>query len=286
MTRIPISTQRRRRPDAPLPSDIRALNWLTALCLLAFTVLVLWSGWALLVRSSHFAVRSVALVTPLERASLVEVQALAAPRMRGNFFDIDIGAAKAAVESVPWVRRASVRRVWPNTLEVSLEEHRAVAYWQGDEGDEQLVNEYGEVFDANLGEVGEATLPTLEGPRHASRHMLVLHLKLAPMMKHIDGSIEVLRVSRRGSWQVVLEDGAEIDLGRGKDFSDFHELLARTDRFVRTFAEVSDKHGKAGFKRADLRYPQGYALQLNNDGEAAKAQQAFVATRNLIEGRR
>jgi cell division protein FtsQ len=262
MTRIPINTQRRRRPDAPLPMDIRAMNLLTLVCGVAAVLLSVWTMWSVLKRSPHFAVQSIEVVTPLQRASLAQLRSLAAPRMAGNFFEIDVAAAKAAFESVPWVRRAHVRRMWPNALEVSLEEHRAVAYWEDDQGDEQLVNEYGEVFDANMGEVDDAVLPTLEGPVGTSKTMLSLHQRLAPLMKQIDSRIDVLRLSRRGSWQVVLDSGAEIELGRGPEIGDVAEVMVRTERFVRTFGEAAQRLGNAELKRADLRHPQGYALHM------------------------
>jgi len=84
------------------------------------------------------------------------IRANAAPLLAGNFYSVDLQQGRAAFETVPWVRHAVVRRVWPDRLSVKLEEHRAAALWEGggeDSSGDRLVNSFGEVFQANLGDV-------------------------------------------------------------------------------------------------------------------------------------
>ena len=114
-----------------------------------------------------FPIRGIQLDGDLARNSVPTIRANAAPRLAGNFFSVDLQAGRAAFESVPWVRRAVVRRVWPDRLAVQLEEHRAAALWEGAEADrnaDRLVNAYGEVFEANVGDVEDERLPSLAGP--------------------------------------------------------------------------------------------------------------------------
>lgn len=81
----------------------------------------------------------------------VTLRANVAPHLVGNFFTV--GCAREAFEQVPWVRRAQVRRVYPGSLRVELQDD-AVAYWGPDTGS-ALVNSQGEVFEANVGDVGK-----------------------------------------------------------------------------------------------------------------------------------
>jgi len=81
--------------------------------------------------------------------------------VRGNFFTVDMDATRAAFRKLPWVRNASVRRVWPQSLEVTLEEHVVLARW----GSTALVNTHGEVFNAASAD----KLPIFEGPAESSR---------------------------------------------------------------------------------------------------------------------
>ena len=125
----------------PLPGDVRLMNAVaggvfTLALLAALAAGVLW-----LARSPAFEIRAIRIEGELQRISAETLRANAAPRLAGNFFSADLGTARAAFEAVPWVRRATVRRIWPDRLLVQLEEHRASALWQAEERDDRLVNQ-------------------------------------------------------------------------------------------------------------------------------------------------
>ncbi len=246
----------------PLPGDIRLMNAtaavLAALGGVALVVLaVLWAA-----HRPVFAVKAIRIDGDLAHNSVLTIRANAAPRLAGNFFTLDLAAGRRAFEAVPWVRQASVKRVWPNRLAVQLEEHRAAALWvdaaRGDEASDKLVNSYGEVFEANLGDVEDEALPTLRGPEGSSRRMLVLLARLEPEFAPLDARIETLDLSGRGSWRVELDSGAAIELGRGSD----DEVVARTRRFVATLPELRQRFQQRPLLGADLRHRDGYALRL------------------------
>lgn len=250
-------------PDA-LPLDVRLMNAAAALVFGATLLALLWGAVKWATRSPVFTVRAIALEATLERAHLATVRANAIPRLAGNFFSIDLDASRAAFESVPWVRRAIVRRVWPNKLAVSLEEHQAAALWQGgDRRGERLVNTFGEVFEANVGDVEDEGLPTLAGPDERSAQMLLMLRQLSTALAPMQQEVQTLRLTSRGSWRVELAGGARLELGRGSD----EEVAQRVGRFVRTFAQAAGRFGASdGTPRAliaaDLRHPDGYALRL------------------------
>ncbi len=263
MARVDVRVKAKTRADVPaLPGDVHMMNMAAALVLLIALGVLASGAWAAVKTSRSFALRTIEVANPLTRTSLSSLRAVAAPRVAGNFFSLDMDKARAAFESVPWVRRANVRRVWPSGLEVTIEEHRAAAFWDGGDGDDRLVNEYGEVFDANLAEVEDDGLPLLGGPEGTSRQVLTLHQRLQPLFAKLDTHIETLRVSRRGSWQAELNSGAVLELGRGSESGDTADVVARTARFVRTFAEVSTRFGNPDLKHVDMRHLNGYAIEL------------------------
>src|SRR5690606_18435814 len=94
--------------------------------------------------------------------SVPSVQAtVAGSRLTGNFFAINLDKVRTVIETAPWVRRAQVRRVWPNALLVQIEEQQPLALWNED----QMINTWGEAFSANQGELpDEYRLPQLSGP--------------------------------------------------------------------------------------------------------------------------
>ncbi len=252
---------RRAAPSArvePMPGDVRLMN-VTAV-VLALVAGLLLAGAALLwlARQPLFAIRVITVDGDVGRNSVSTIRANAAPRLAGNFLTLDLASVRRAFESVPWVRHAVVQKVWPNRLRVRLEEHRPVALWGGGEpGSEKLVNSFGEVFEANVGDVEDETLPTLEGPDGTSAHVLAMHDKLSRPFALLAARVEALQLSGRGSWQATLDNGAVVEIGRGSD----EEAVARTARFVSTVRQVTSRYQRP-LEYADLRHTDGYAVRL------------------------
>jgi cell division protein FtsQ len=250
------------RAAVALPADIRLMNAVAVgvFVLGALVLLAALVGWA--VRAPLFTLRAIVLDGDLTRSNLATVRANALPQLAGNFFSFDLARGRAAFESVPWVRRAVVRRVWPNRLAVTLEEHRVAALWQGEAGNERLVNSHGEVFEVNLGDVEDEALITLAGPEGSAAQVLAMQRRLADTLASLDDRIELLKLTSRGSWRAELDSKAELELGRGSE----DEVVARAARFARTLAQATQRFADAGGARAllaaDLRHPDGYALRL------------------------
>lgn len=244
-----------------MPQDVRWMNAASAALAGLALAVVLASGLVKLSRLPFFNIQHLQIDGELQRNNLATVRANALPHLSGGFFNQDLFKARDAFEAVPWVRRAVVRRVWPNQLRVTLEEHRPAAYWHHEDRDDQLVNTFGEVFDANLGDVEDEPLPTLSAPAHPTpdqaRVMLDMLRRLQPLVTPLQSEIDTLRLTDRGSWSMELDSGADIELGRGA----IDEVADRLQRFVRTVPELHRQY-PAPLVHADLRYPEGYAVRL------------------------
>jgi cell division protein FtsQ len=261
-------------PASAMPVDVRLMN---AIAMVVFTlalVALLAAGLAWAARRPQFQFGDVRLEGDLQRNSVTTVRANAMPHIAGNFFTMDLARTRAAFEQVPWVRHAVVRRVWPNRLVVSLEEHQPVALWEGDENSDKMVNSHGEVFEANVGDVEDDSLPQFAGPDGTSSQVLDMYRRLQPMFTGLETEVTALRLSGRGSWKIDLDDGATVELGRGTQ----DEVVERTTRFVRTLPQVLHKF-HAPLESADLRHAEGYAVKLKGLSVAADAKQPQQATR-------
>jgi cell division protein FtsQ len=241
----------------PLPADVRLMNAVASTVFVLAGVGALVGGVLWLMRSPLFPIRGIALDGDLARNSVPTIRANAAPRLAGNFYSVDLQAARRAFEAVPWVRRAVVRRVWPDRLAVRLEEHRPVALWEGEDGIDKLVNSFGEVFEANIGDVEDDGLPTFTGPDGSSAAMLSLYRRVQPVLAALELNVASLHLSGRGSWRVELDNEAAIELGRGSE----DEVVARTERFARTYSQVAGRWQQP-LLYADLRHADGYAVRL------------------------
>lgn len=261
------TTTRAAAPAAhtALPADVRLMNGVASVVFVLAAFAALAAGVAWLMRSSLFPIRVIQLDGDLLRNSVPTIRANAAPLLAGNFFSIDLQQGRTAFEQVPWVRRAVVRRVWPDRLAVRLEEHRVVALWETEDGDSHLVNSFGEVFEANVGDVEDDSLPVFSGPEGSAAAMLALHERLVPVLAGLGLEVMRMRLSGRGSYRLELDNGAGLELGRGSE----GELVARTERFARTFAQVAAKWNNRPLEYADLRHVDGYAVRLRGVSTAA-----------------
>jgi cell division protein FtsQ len=246
-------------PEAvQLPGDIALMNITAAVFATIGAIALVATLLFAFVRQPVFALRSIRIDGDVARNSVSTIRANVASRLAGNFFTLDLAAGRRAFESVPWVRKATVNRVWPNRLEVRLEEHRPVALWTDENtAADKLVNSFGEVFEANLGDVEDDGLPTLQGPDGSSAHVLAMHGRLQAVLAAIGARIDTLALSARGSWRAELDSGAELQLGRGDDDA----VIERTQRFVGTLTQVLSRYQRP-LEYADLRHHDGYAVRL------------------------
>ncbi len=171
--------------------------------------------------------------------------------MEGSMLRTDLNQVKAAVRQVEWVRDAEVRRRFPATLEIRIEEHLPFARWQlaGDTEQSLLVNSLGDVFEAELDE----TLPVLSGPQGTSREVMANYIAFRMRLAAIQQLPLEVRLSPRRAWQLKLDNGSTLDLGR----SDAEVRLAR---YVRAFPNIAAL--QAANARIDLRYQTGLAVRV------------------------
>ncbi|HSB23798.1 MAG TPA: cell division protein FtsQ/DivIB [Burkholderiaceae bacterium] len=250
---------RAANPTLPaLPFDVRLaqVGANVLLTLLAVALVAAVAAW--LARLPAFELRGITVEGDLEHNSPLTMRAIVAPKLTGSFLSLDLARARDAFESVPWVRRATVRRVWPDRLAVHLEEHRVAALWNPDTDDEALVNTHGEVFEANLGDVEDEPLPRLAGPAGSAARVLAMFQTLVPVMRPLGSPIESLLLTRHGTWRAKLESGVAIELGRGEA----DQVAARAARFVRTLPQVMASYPQRPLLSVDLRHTDGYALRL------------------------
>ncbi|MET4579575.1 cell division protein FtsQ/DivIB [Ottowia thiooxydans] len=242
----------------PLPLDVRLMNLTTSILVTALLLVCLAAGLWWVMRNPAFAIGRITVEGDTAHNSAASLRANVAPRLTGNFFTLDLDAARMAFQSAPWVRKAMVQRVFPDQLNVSLQEHVPVAIWGED--DNRLVNVQGEVFEAVADDDEEDSLPRLLGPEGRAPQILEMYRVLAPMLESLGQPVEELALEGRGNWRAELANGAVLELGQGSA----EELKARVTQFVSTVGSVAARHQRKAdaIEFADLRHTSGYALRL------------------------
>jgi len=220
-----------------------AAGFLVGVALLALSL----AGLHALLRSPLFPVREVLVAAPVAQVTRAELEAALDGRIAGNFFAVDVGAVRAAVEALPWVRRAAVRRVWPDRLEVAIEEHVALARW----GEGGLVNTFGERFPGRAGE----DLPLFVAPAGTEVELAQQYLRFAVALEPLGTSLERVVLSPRFAWQLRLGNGLHLMLGR-----DAGAAESRLRRFIGAYPDTLERL-EGRHRYVDLRYPNGFAVR-------------------------
>lgn len=200
-----------------------------------------------------FAVRDVNVTGSLSHVTRAQIEAVVHRELRGNFFTINLDASSKAFEKLPWVRQVRLRRQWPDRLDVTLEEHEAIARWGGD----GLVNSHGEVFAA----ASDARLPVFTGPIEVAPEIAAQYARIATALMPIGRQVAEIRVSDRRAWRVSLDDGMTLELGRER-------VAERVEKFVAAYA-VSIARLREAPRIVDLRYPNGFAVRVKSADNGA-----------------
>lgn len=204
----------------------------------------------------HFPVREVVVIHPLRELQRAEVERALSGVLQANFFGVGLDAIRASLERLPWARRASVRRVWPDRVEIAIEEHVPVAFLGQATG--RLLNSYGEIFVARISKPLPEPLPTLIGPSGFLPEMLACFRQAVTLFRPIGRRPRMLYASPRLALQLTLDDGLIVELGRQQAKAPVEERLRRFAEFYPSILSV------AGGRPAvvDMRYPMGFALRL------------------------
>lgn len=230
-----------------------------------------------------FPLRAVELTDAPQRISPEELDRVVHEQVSGNFFTVDLEHTREVFEQLPWVRKVSVRRKFPWSLQVEVEEQAALASWNGN----ALVNTHGEVFNARCERVmpeaaqrpdgvrvsggvppagtsgtrrpppcgeTEQMLPAFIGQPGSAAQMTQMYGELNAVLQPMQQQIVQISMSPRFAWQVELENGMVLELGR-------EQMQERLTRFVEVYSYSLAAMGKM-VRHVDLRYRNGFTAYL------------------------
>ncbi|HSY29805.1 MAG TPA: cell division protein FtsQ/DivIB [Burkholderiaceae bacterium] len=239
--------------------DVKAMNTVSGTLFALFMLALFAAGLWWLAQRPMFTLRVIRIEAmgeePLRRVNSATIKGTAIPRIKGNFFTADLDGVKQAFEAVPWVRKAAVRREWPNKLVVALEEHTPLGTW-GEDG--RLLSVKGESFTANLAEAEEdGVLPEFAGPDGSERDVVARFKDLHDWFAPIKLQPKSVQLSTRYAWTVKLDNGMTVELGRERSNTTLRE---RVDRLVGIYPQLLASLQNR-IESVDMRYPNGLALK-------------------------
>ncbi len=223
----------------------RLLNWIANFLFALAVVLMLYAVLFVVVHLPIFPIHEVKVDGQLTHVNREQIKLIVAKHLKGNFFTLDLIKTRDAFEKLPWARNVSVRRRWPDKLDVAIEEHQALARW----GNIGLVNTHGELFQAAT----DADLPVFYGPGDGVMEVTKSYGSYSQILNKADIRIAQVTLSPRRAWEIKTDKGLLIALGRV-------DMESRLNKFAGAYKSTL---GQLNVKvvYADLRYPNGFAVR-------------------------
>lgn len=234
----------------------------------------------------NFPIEDIVMTGDLSRVDVDRVGAIVQEHLDGNYFTVGLPELKERIREVPWIFSSSIRRRWPSSLIVNLEEIQPVARW----GDDRWLNVTGDpvTVPESADRQDFAELPRLSGPLGEERYVWDTFRKWSDRFASVGLSLDALRLDASRLWYLELSLGA---LAMNRDQPDpnlpaspalmvveEHGSTARIQRFVKAL----DQHlilYFASMRHVDLRYPNGFAIRWA-DGQP----EAMFRERNTVAG--
>lgn len=232
------------------PSAIRNLTgWLYTI----LVMIVLVGGFQWLINTPRFPIRQIDIAESNNTAFLhisdSELEQARQDSIVGNIFSVNLNKVKARFEQIVWVEKVEVSRVWPDTIAVRIVERTPLARWN----DTQLIDTQGTVFSAVIDDI----LPHFYGTENSERLMIEQYRHLQASVSSLGLKIEQLFCDERHAWQLLLNNGITVKLGR----NDTRERMFRFAQYWQeTLAPQADR-----IEYVDMRYRNGFAVRMNKN---------------------
>ena len=238
-------------------NNYQALNLLSKILFTLVAIVSLYAIGLRLIKPPFFPIKEISIrvvdgaekeAKELLNVTREQVEQLAKNDIKGNFISVNLTEVREAFVKLPWVRDVRVKREWPHGLNITLEEHQALAYW----GSHALVNTYGEVFRVTL----NSNLPVFTGPKEASaREVAQQYRRFSQILVPLQQSIVEINLTPRYAWRIQLSTGTVLELGRD-------EIEERLVRYVSVYNHSIARFNQEGpLVYVDLRYPNGFAIR-------------------------
>ena len=192
-------------------------------------------------------INKVSIVGAYDHVDKHALQQVITPRVNCNFWFVDVSGIKQEVEKLPWVFQATVKKHWPDTVIVDIQQRQAITRWNG----EALISMNEEVFYPNR-EISHQ-LPALYGPEGSHKEVVAGFREMQTILHPLGLRIKAVRVDKRHAWQLDLDNDIQLLLGRD-------QYQQRLQRFTQVYGRVLDFR-EADIASVDLRYGHGMAVR-------------------------
>ncbi|MGI9247663.1 MAG: cell division protein FtsQ/DivIB [Woeseiaceae bacterium] len=195
-------------------------------------------------------ISSIQISGPFQRVTALQIEEAISNEIDAGFVGADLDLIQDRIAALPWIDQARVARRWPSRISITVTEQVPAAIWD----ESGLLNTRGELFVAESRHP-PAELPRLSGPDDRSTEVATRYLEVRDQLIPAGLDLRRVHLDARGSWEMTLNNGIEVRLGR-RDVGD------RTDLFLDVVADIIAGRSQE-IDYVDMRYGNGFTIGWN-----------------------
>ncbi len=227
----------------------------------------------------RFPTKNIDVVGDLGHPESDQLAATVARVSTGNILRVDITKVVEAAQSLSWVENATIRRKWPDTIEVQVNLRKVRARFNDDE----YLDQFGIPFKSPT--PIDRSLPRLSGPRNSAAEILTAYEAWNEASSRVGLAVKSIWLSERGSWELFVSPIRRPDERYRSDYSSepikvilgSGDINDRSKRFLKLYAELFQPlHEKISV--IDLRYPDGVSVTWKGDVPIMHGSQSIANT--------
>ncbi len=236
-------------------------NWLLLLLILLGGIVYLSQ------QKNIMPIKTIRLSGTFEHINQNEVESILQSFVGQGFFSLDIHALQKVLSEKPWTMSVSIRRVWPDRLDIAVVERKPVARWD----DKHLVSDRAVVFLANARSFQQ--LPLIHTESKNTSQILTSFYNLNRLFNQVDETVLSLRQDSRGAFDIELPGDMSIKLGRD-------QVEHKITRLMKIYKQQI-RPRRADIQQLDLRYSNGFAVAWKKEILKARDEASIWSNNNV-----
>lgn len=177
-----------------------------------------------------------------------DIQDRVLPLVSHGFFSTSVEGIRDRLLQMPWVSDITVRRHWPDEVEITVVEKNAIARWNA----ASLLSAGGELFNPPADSY-PLKLAQFTGPDGQQIVMLGYFNEMNRILLPLHARISSLALTPYFTWKLTLDNGIALQIGH-------KDILTRLTHFVKVYPKIIGKR-VTDVEYVDLRYPNGMAVR-------------------------
>lgn len=190
-------------------------------------------------------IKEISIIGEYNHIDKEQVDLISNEYIEGNFFSINLDQTRQAFKKLAWVREIAIRKKFPDTLVVTIEEHKPIARW----GRVGLVNNHGEIFNA----ASQDELPSFIGYEPFVIDMTSKFIEMNKILSKELMQVGTIKLSERLSWEITTDNQVRVILGKDNIIK---KLNLFTNNYQNILAELKNR-----IEYVDLRYKDGFSVK-------------------------